>query len=196
MSQSSARVKVESNEAAAAPGAHPVRSARPDRGVLSVPGAAPEASGLPVSSAPPELPGTPGLPVAGVAAWIIAWVELVLLGFLAVIGSFFASAAASPGDYTCGLTLALAAIALAFVRLKSRFDGAAGDLASFLLVDDWPNLVAVIIVFVIVGLAGLFMAAAVEYGGLHNAGIALFLASGIAVFLNLKHVFDNLERHD
>jgi hypothetical protein len=26
------------------------------------------------------------------------------------------------------------------------------------------------------------------------AGIALFLASGITVFLSLKHVFDNLDR--
>ena len=31
-------------------------------------------------------------------------------------------------------------------------------------------------------------------GGMHNAGVALFVASGIAVFLSLKHVFDNLDR--
>jgi hypothetical protein len=29
---------------------------------------------------------------------------------------------------------------------------------------------------------------------MHNAGIALFVVSGAAVFLNLKHVFDNDER--
>lgn len=132
--------------------------------------------------------------VAGVGAWIAAWAELVLLGYLAVIGAFFASDNLSPGDYACGLILSLAAIALAFIRLKSRFDDEPVDWASYLLVDDLPNLIAVIAVFTIVGLAGLFMAAAVEHGGLHNAGIALFVASGIAVFLNLRHVFDNLDR--
>lgn len=132
--------------------------------------------------------------VAGVGAWIAAWAELVLLGYLAVIGAFFASDNLSPGDYACGLILSLAAIALAFMRLKSRFDDEPVDWASYLLVDDLPNLIAVIAVFTILGLAGLFMAAAVEHGGLHNAGIALFIASGIAVFLNLKRVFDNLDR--
>ena len=38
------------------------------------------------------------------------------------------------------------------------------------------------------------LAASYEQGGLHNGGLALFVASGAAVFLNLKHVFDNDER--
>ena len=114
----------------------------------------------------------------------------MLLGALAVIGAFFASADASPGDYACGMTLILAAVALAFLRLKARFDGPSGGWAGSLLVDDWANLTAVIVVFVILGLIGLFVAAAYEYGGLHIAGLALFVASGAAIFLNLKHVFD------
>ena len=134
----------------------------------------------------------PSAPAIGV--WIAAWAEFVLLGYLAVIGAFFASDNVSPGDYTCGLILSVASVVLAFMRLKSRFDGDTGDLGSFLLVDDLANLIAVIVVFTIVGLAGLFIAAGVEYGGLHNAGVALFVVSGIAVFLNLRRVFDNLER--
>ena len=55
---------------------------------------------------------------------------------------------------------------------------------------------AVVVVFAILALAGLFVAAGFARGGLHNAGIALFVVSGIAVFLNLKHVFDNLDRRD
>lgn len=146
------------------------------------------------SSAEPNALGSTGLEpgVAGVGAWIAAWAEFVLLGYLALIGAFFASDDLSPGDYACGLILIATAIALAFLRLKSRFDGAAADWASFLLVDDVPNLIAVIVAFTIVGLAGLFMAAGVETGGLHNGGIALFVASGAAVFLNLRRVFDNL----
>jgi hypothetical protein len=130
----------------------------------------------------------------GFCAWIGFWAPLAVLGVLAVLGAFFASANSAPGDYTCGLVLSLAAIALAFMRVKSRFDGGAADWASFLLVDDLPNLVLVITVFAVLGLIGLLVAAGVSHGGLHVGGVALFVASGLAVFLSLKHVFDNLDR--
>lgn len=130
----------------------------------------------------------------GIGAWIAFWAQLAVLGVFAVLGAFFASACRAPGDYACGLLLSLAAIVLAFMRLKSRFDGAAADWGSFLLVDDMSNLVAVIVIFSVLALAGLFVAARFDHGGLHAAGIALFVASGLAVFLSLKHVFDNLDR--
>jgi hypothetical protein len=130
----------------------------------------------------------------GYGAWLAFWGELILLALLAVLGAFFASAKASPGDEVCGLMLSLAAIALTFMRLKHRFDGGDPGWAGFLLVDDPVNLVAVIVVFAILALTGLFVAAGVDHGGLHNAGVALFVTSGIAVFLNLKRVFDNLDR--
>jgi hypothetical protein len=130
----------------------------------------------------------------GVCSWIAFWAQLAVLGGFAVLGAFFASAYRAPGDYACGLLLSLAAIALAFMRLKSRFDGAPADWGSFLLVDDMPNLVAVIVIFTVLALAGLFIAARFDHGGLHDAGVALFVASGLAVFLSLKHVFDNLDR--
>jgi hypothetical protein len=143
--------------------------------------------------------GSPEPGTVGAGAWVLACGEFVLLAFLAIVGAFFASANASPGDYACGMILVLAAIALAFLRLKARFDdasngGTSGGWAGSLLVNDWANLTAVIVVFIILGLIGLFIAAGYEYGGLHNAGIALFVVSGAAVFLNLKHVFDNYDR--
>jgi hypothetical protein len=142
----------------------------------------------------PRPAGEPEPGMAGAGAGLLAGGEFALLGLLALVGAFFASASASPGDYAAGMILALASIALAFLRLKARLDGTAGGWSSALLVDDWANLTLVIIVFVLLGLAGLFLAAAYEYGGLHTAGLALFVASGIAVFLNLKRVFDNYER--
>jgi hypothetical protein len=131
---------------------------------------------------------------AGYGGWFGFWAELAILLILAVGGAFFASAEASPGDYACGLLLSLAAVALAFLRLKNRLDGGAAGWSGFLLVDDVGNLVAVVVVFAILALGGLLVAAGVDRGGLHNAGVALFVASGIAVFLSLKHVFDNLDR--
>jgi hypothetical protein len=127
-------------------------------------------------------------------AWLAFWGELLILALLAVVGAFFASAEASPGDYACGMALSLAAIVLAFMRLKHRLDGGDPHWAGYLLVDDFGNLVAVVVVFAIVALAGLFVAARFDQGGLHDAGVALFVASGIAVFLSLKRVFDNLDR--
>jgi hypothetical protein len=127
-------------------------------------------------------------------AWIAFWAQLVVLAVLAALGAAFASESSAPGDYACGLILSLAAIALAFMRVKERFDGTAGDQRGFLLVDDMANLVAVIVIFTILGLAGLFTAAGFDYGGLHDAGVALFAVSGLAVFLSMKHVFDTRDR--
>src|ERR1700674_2368309 len=112
-------------------------------------------------------------------AWIAFWAQLVVLAVLAVLGAFFASADNAPGDYACGLLLSLAAIALAAMRVKNRFDGGAADWGSFLLVDDMANLLAVIAIFTILGLAGLFAASGFDRGGLHNGGVALFAISGL-----------------
>ena len=56
------------------------------------------------------------------------------------------------------------------------------------------NLALAIAVFAALGLAGLFIAAGSEEGSLHIAGVALFVTSGLIVFLSLKKVFDTLDR--
>ena len=126
--------------------------------------------------------------------WFGFWAELVVLGLLAIAGGYFASHGGGSGDYATGLVLGVAAIALAFLRLKRRFDGAPTRWDRVLLVDDTRNLVLVIAVYVALGLAGLFVAAAEADGSLHVAGVALFATSGLIVFLSLKNVFDNLDR--
>ena len=128
-------------------------------------------------------------------AWFGFWAELVMFGLLAIAGGYFASHGGGSGDYATGLVLGVVAIALAFLRLKRHFDGAPTRWDRVLLVDDTRNLVLVIAVFVALGLAGLFVAAAEADGSLHVAGVALFATSGLIVFLSLKNVFDNLDRH-
>lgn len=127
-------------------------------------------------------------------SWFGFWAEFVVLGLLAIAGAYFASQGGRPGDYTAGLILSLTTIALAFFRLKLRLDGMPGDWAGSLLVDDLRNLMLAIVVFTALGLAGLFVAAGSEEGSLHIAGVALFVTSGLVVFLSLKNVFDNLDR--
>jgi len=126
-------------------------------------------------------------------SWFGFWAEFVVLGLLAIVGAYFASQGGQPGDYAAGLTLSLTAIVLAFFRLKLRLDGMPAEWSRSLLVDDVRNLVLAIAVFTAVGLAGLFVAAGSE-GSLHSAGVALFVTSGLVVFLSLKNVFDNLDR--
>ena len=125
-------------------------------------------------------------------SWLGFWIQFLILGLLAVIGAFVASADARPGDYQCGLLLSLAAIALAFLRLKHRLDGGAPGWGTFLLVDDMKHLAFVIPLFAIIGLLGLFIARAWENGSMHAAGLGLFVASGAIVFLDIKHVFDHM----
>ena len=54
------------------------------------------------------------------------------------------------------------------------------------------NLAFAIPLFAVIGLAGLFIAHAWESGAMHIAGLALFVASGVIIFLNIKRVFDRM----
>jgi hypothetical protein len=129
----------------------------------------------------------------GYGAWIAFWAQLAVLAFVVVFGAVVASNNAAPGDYASGLTLSLTAVGLAFLRVKSRFDGEPGGWGDFLLVDDMMNLVAEIVVLGVLALAGLFLAASAATGPLHAAGLALFVACALLVFFSIKHVFDAAE---
>jgi hypothetical protein len=126
-------------------------------------------------------------------SWLGFWVQILVLAVLAMIGAFAASGAEHSGEYDCGMILSLGAIALAFLRLKHRLDGGSPGLVDFLLVEDMWNLALVLPLFTVIGLAGLFIAHGWEEGAMHAAGLALFVASGAIIFLDLKHVFDRLE---
>ena len=128
-------------------------------------------------------------------AWLGFWIQMIVLGLLAVLGAWFASADAGPGDNTSGLILFVCALGLALHRVKAHFDGGEEGWWQSLFVDTMGNLAIVIPLFVVIGLAGLFLAAARGSGSLHDAGIGLFCASGLVVFMSLKRVFDRLDRH-
>jgi len=125
-----------------------------------------------------------------VASWLGFWAQFVVLGLLAILGAFWASDG-EPGDYSCGLWLSLAAIALAFLRLRHRLDNGPGGWGSFLFVDDMGNLLAAIVVLTILGLIGLVVGAGTDSASLEAGGVALFLVCALAILLNVKRVFDN-----
>ena len=139
------------------------------------------------SSRPPETTGET------YGAWFGFWLQFAVLGGLALLGLYVGSSG-EPGDYTTGLILAIGSVILAFMRLKYWFDSGSRDWMSFLFVDRMANLVIVVPLFTVLALAGLFIVAA-EAGSLQDAGVGLFVASGLVIFLSLKRVFDQLDSH-
>jgi hypothetical protein len=129
-------------------------------------------------------------------SWLGFWLQFLVLGLLALIGVGFASLGSRPGDYPVGMLLALAAVILAFVRLKRHLDGDDTSWTGFLFVDDMANLAVAIPVFTVIGIVGLFVARDWAYGSLHVAGIGLFVACAIIIFLDIKHVFDRIDADD
>ena len=127
----------------------------------------------------------------GLGSWFAFWGQFVVLTALAILGLYIGSDG-QPGDYATGLMLTVGAILLAFLRLKASFDGTGDDWTSFLFVDKPAHLVVVIPLFTVIALAGLFVAAS-EPGSLQDAGVALFIACGLIIFLSLKRVFDKLD---
>ena len=125
-------------------------------------------------------------------SWLGFWVQFLVLGICVVLGAFAASGAEEPGDYGAGIVLIICALALAFLRLKQSFDGRPSGLGNFLLVDSFAGLAVVVPLFAVIGIAGLFLALAWPYGSLHDVGIALFVFSGVIVFLDIKQVFDRM----
>ena len=136
-------------------------------------------------------PMSPLPPNSGLRPWFGFWIQFVVLAALAILGLYIGSDGRS-GDYATGLMLTVGAVLLAFLRLKAHFDGVDDDWTSFLLVDKPAHLVVVIPLFTVIGIAGLFMGAGAP-GSLQGAGVALFVVSGLIVFLSLKRVFDRLD---
>jgi NAD(P)-dependent dehydrogenase (short-subunit alcohol dehydrogenase family) len=68
-------------------------------------------------------------------SWLGFWVQFLVLGLFVVIGAFAASECRGPGDYVSGVLLIIGALALAFLRLKHRFDGGAAGWRDVLFVE-------------------------------------------------------------
>jgi hypothetical protein len=128
-------------------------------------------------------------------SWLRFWVQLAVLVVLAIFGMFFASQGRQPGDYQSGLMLAAAAFIMAVMLVKRRLDGVPGDLSSLLLVNDMRGLAFVIPLFTIAALAGLFIANAFPAAPLYIFGLGLFGASILAILLQIRHVFDRIDRN-
>ena len=134
-----------------------------------------------------------GLREVSLCGWFSFWAQFAVLGAAAVLGAFFAGADVEPGDQTCGVILIAAAFLLMFLRIKAWFDSGSTGGTRALLVDDMPNLIAITVVFVVLALSGIFVAAGVPSGGLHSGGVALVLTSALGIFVSLKNVFDVFE---
>jgi hypothetical protein len=128
-------------------------------------------------------------------AWLAFWVQLAILVLLAIVGLYFAAQGDEPGDYAIGLILAIAAIVLAALRVGSRLGGDTGGWGALLLVDNMPSLVTAIVVFIVLGLAGLIIGGTHRSVSVQDGGLALFVVCVLLVFFSMKRFFDRLETH-
>jgi hypothetical protein len=135
----------------------------------------------------------PGSTGSAFGSWLGFWLQLLILGLLALVGAGFAGLGGRPGDYAAGMVLLLASVALAFLRLKHRLDGDNATWSGFLFVSNMTNLAVAIPLFTILGFVGLVIARLQSHGSLHGAGIALFVVSAVIIFLDIKYVFDRID---
>jgi predicted transporter len=130
---------------------------------------------------------------SAIGPWLGFWLQLLILGLLALVGAGFAGLGRRPGDYAAGMVLILASVALAFLRLQHRLDGGDAVRSSFLFVSNMKNLTLAIPLLAILGFIGLVIARLWPHGSLHIAGIALFVVSAVIGFLDIKQVFDQAD---
>lgn len=128
-------------------------------------------------------------------AWLGFWVQLAVLAFLAILGLYFAGEGDEPGDYACGLVLAVAAVMLAGMQVRQQLDGSPGGWRSLLLVDNPPSLFVAIVLFTILALTGLVVAGTHRSVSIQDGGLALFVVSVLLVFLSMKRFFDIAQTH-
>jgi hypothetical membrane protein len=129
-------------------------------------------------------------------AWAAFWLQLGVLVLLALLGLYFSSQGDAPGDYYIGLILAVAAAGLIALHIYNRLAGSTGGWGSLLLVDNPPSLFAAIIVFILLGLAGLIIGGRHSSASVQDGGLALFCVCALLVFLSMKRFFDSQEtRH-
>lgn len=127
-------------------------------------------------------------------SWLRFWVRLAILAVLMIGGAFYASQSDQPGAPRSGLILAIVAFILILALVKRRLDGASGDLASMLLVNDINGLSVVVPLLGAIAIGGVILAADDPVGPLYIFGLGLFGASVLAILWQIKHVFDRSDR--
>ncbi|HJU19566.1 MAG TPA: hypothetical protein VJ770_24190 [Stellaceae bacterium] len=127
-------------------------------------------------------------------AWLRFWAQLVILAALTIFGAAVASNAQETQNYQAGMMLAVAAFALLLLLVKRRLDGESDNLFSLVLVDDISGLWLVVPLFTIAALIGIIIAGIFQFGTWYIFGLGLFGASVIAILLQIKHVFDRIDR--
>lgn len=128
-------------------------------------------------------------------AWLAFWLRLAALAVLAILGLYFAGRSDETGDYAVGLTLAVAAVVLAALRIKHQLDGGPEHSGPLLLVDDALSLFVAIVLFIALALAGLIIGGAHSEASVQDGGLALFVVSVLLVFRSMKRYFDILDAH-
>jgi hypothetical protein len=126
--------------------------------------------------------------------WFAPWLGGAALVAIGLLGLFVASRAEDDGTYIGGFAAAIAALTLVW-RVRAAFAGEnQGVLLPPVAVEESGALILLVVVLVVLGIFGLFLAARGEEPMAIYGGYGLFAGALIMIFWNMKHYFDRLER--
>lgn len=127
-------------------------------------------------------------------SWFAKTLQFAALIILAILGFLFASGDRGAGNYAVGITLSVSAILLIFLFLQQRLDGDDRLWGASIFADRLSELAAAIPILTVLALSGLLLARAAASQSLYGAGLGLFAASVLGIFLNIKRVCDRIDR--
>lgn len=139
---------------------------------------------------------TPETDLAFAKRWALTWIGIGLWGVIAVLALFGAADASTNGTYICALLAALGSILMVLANVKRYLDGYAPRILPDVLVSRFESLMLLIPVMAVFGVAGLFLAAGSHSGGVYTAGLGMFVAACLTIFLSVKNCFDRAEHRD
>ena len=133
------------------------------------------------------------IPAAEVLSWFAPWFIAAVLVLVCLGALWCASSASDDLTYTIGLIGAL----LAFVALIwegiAALSGGLDDFSLQMLVDDDLSLVVLMVLFALLVVGGLILAARGPSPTANGVGYGLSIFSVVFAFANLKHYFDRRE---
>jgi len=144
-----------------------------------------DAGPLPRTDHEEAAPAAP-VPFRELASWFLPWIIGAALCVIILLGLWTASAAPDSGTYALGFAASGVALLALAVEIKAALDGT--RLEFFVATET--GLVLLLVLLTALAVAGLILAARSDSVAVEATGYALFVASLVLGFWNLKRYYD------